>query len=517
MYHRRGGLMRGLRTLFDGAGLVRGLLSSAVVGVLALVVGVPSGPAAAVPAYDFSGVEASIQGEVDAGTFPGASLLLFKDGETIYEHHFGTFGPTTTVPIASSTKWVSGAVIMSLVDDGVISLDDTVSEYLPDWTGLKGTITIRQLFSHTSGLADDNACLGDQTMSLAQCVDLIRDVGLVAAPGSQFFYGGTSMQVAGRIAEVATGQPWWQIFNERIRDPLGMSSTFFWPLGNPQIGGGVISRLGDYGKLLQMSLASGAFGSQQVLTADAIQQMESDQTNGALIAYTPHPDNRRYGIGVWRDVVSATGQAVQVSSQGKFGVSPWIDRERRYFGLFFVQDELVDVYALVAQMQLAMRAVIDAYDTDGDGQGDGADADDDNDGQLDVNDACAIRVTSWQTPLGDNDCDGFPGAVAAGGKAPESYIGTDAGKTCAATGAANDEAGPDAMPPDFNDDRVINGQDTGKFGGPFGSYNKTVAQGPFGPPGQELPGVRFDFSGDGIISGQDTGKYQAYFNKTCAP
>src|SRR6185369_6853944 len=99
----------------------------------------------------------------------------------------------------------------------------------------------------------------------------------------------------------------------------------------------------------------------------------------------------------------------------------------------------------------------------------------------------------------------------ANGRAPETYIGTDPTMQCATTPAPNDESGPDAMPPDFNDDRIINGQDTGKYGGPAGAYNHTVAQGPFGG----IPGVRFDFSGDGIINGQDTGKFQAYFNKTC--
>jgi CubicO group peptidase (beta-lactamase class C family) len=481
-----------------GAGLIRALIASAVVGVLVLVAGAQPGPAGASPAYDFSTVEASIQGQVNAGTFPGASLLLFKDGEPIYEHYFGTFGPTTTVPIASSTKWLSGAVIMSLVDDGVISLDDTVSEYLPDWTGQEGTITIRQLFSHTSGLASDNACLSDPTMTLAQCVDQIRDVGLVAPPGSQFYYGSASMQVAGRIAEVATGQSWAQIFNERIRDPLGMTSSFYWPPANPLLAGGVISRLGDYAKFLQMVLAGGVFGSQQVLSAGAIQEMEKDQTAGAPIVYTPHPDSRRYGIGVWRDVVSPTGQAVQVSSQGKFGMSPWVDRDRRYFGIFFVQDDLADVYLLVAQTQLAVRAVIDAYDTDGDGLGDGVDTDDDNDGQLDVNDACPIRATIWPTPIGDSDCDGFTLAT-------ETYVGTDPARLCASTSAPNDEPGSDAWPLDFNNDQLAGIGDVTRFSVPFNSHAP-------GPPYT----VRLDFNADGRITIADVTRYSTTFNKRCA-
>ncbi|MEO7667422.1 MAG: serine hydrolase domain-containing protein, partial [Dehalococcoidia bacterium] len=377
----------------------------------ALFTGTPSGPREAEGAHDFPSVTSLIQDELNAGTFPGASLLIVKDGQTLYEQHFGTFGPATQVPIASSSKWVSGAVIMSLVDDGLISLDDTVSEYLPGWTGQKGSITIWQLFSHTSGLPPNHACLGMAGITLEQCVDQIALVDLLAPPGTMFWYGGVSMQVAGRIAEVASGKTWAQLFADQLRTPLGMNSTFYWPIANPQIGGGVISTLGDYSKLLRVMHDDGVSGSLQVLSGASVAEMEEDQTGGVPIWYTPHPDARRYGVGVWRDIVGAGSEAIQVSSQGAFGVSPWLDRERRYYGIFFVQDELADVYLLVNDIQSEVRGIIDAYDTDGDSQADGVDADDDNDAQADTADACPVTPTTWTTPGGDLDCDGFPSTV----------------------------------------------------------------------------------------------------------
>jgi len=142
----------------------------------------------------------------------------------------------------------------------------------------------------------------------------------------------------------------------------------------------------------------------------------------------------------------------------------------------------------------------------------------DQDGDMDiaVNDNCPTwpnpsqNLPSWPVINDDSDCDGFA-------RNREVYIGTVHSQHCAATVTPNDEPTPDAWPADFTDDQLANGQDTGKFGGPFGSYNHTVNQGPFGG----IPGERFNFSGDtspngGIINGQDTGKYQAYFNKTCA-
>ena len=61
---------------------------------------------------------------------------------------------------------------------------------------------------------------------------------------------------------------------------------------------------------------------------------------------------------------------------------------------------------------------------------------------------------------------------------------------CAATAIANDESTPDAWGFDFNDDQAVSGQDTGKYGGPGGAFNHTVAQGPF----NGIPGERFDLN-----------------------
>jgi hypothetical protein len=92
----------------------------------------------------------------------------------------------------------------------------------------------------------------------------------------------------------------------------------------------------------------------------------------------------------------------------------------------------------------------------------------------------------------------------------EVYLGTDPTRACATTTAPNDEV-PDPLPYDFNDNKAINGQDSGKYGGPFGAYNKLVSQGPF----NGIAGSRFDYNGDGAVNGQDTGKYMGVFNTLC--
>jgi CubicO group peptidase (beta-lactamase class C family) len=230
-----------------------------------------------------------------------------------------------------------------------------------------GTITMRQLWSHTSGLPgilQEPACLSQPALPLAGCVEQIRLGGLVAAPGAEFNYGGASMQVAGRVAEVITGQDWVTLFNERIATPVGMPSTTWWPsTTNPRIGGGVRTSLQNYERFMTMLLAGGTLGPTQVLEAATVAEMQLDQTAGATITYSPHPDGRRYGIGEWRDIVDGGGNAVQLSSQGAFGFSPWLDVSRGYHAIFMVQDDYTNVYNLVTELQQLTRDAIDAGPT----------------------------------------------------------------------------------------------------------------------------------------------------------
>ena len=100
---------------------------------------------------DTSKLTGSIQKVVEDGKLPGACLLVVQDGQTIYDQCFGTYKPDTVVAIASASKWFAAATIMTLVDEGKLSLDDPVSKFLPRFTGKKGQITLRQLLSHTSG------------------------------------------------------------------------------------------------------------------------------------------------------------------------------------------------------------------------------------------------------------------------------------------------------------------------------------------------------------------------------
>ncbi len=88
--------------------------------------------------------------------------LVWKDGKIIYQKEIGTdFTAKTQAPIASCSKWLTAATIMTLVDEGKISLDDHVSKYIPVLDKyMKSYITIRQCLSHTTGIDNGKNGLG---------------------------------------------------------------------------------------------------------------------------------------------------------------------------------------------------------------------------------------------------------------------------------------------------------------------------------------------------------------------
>lgn len=314
--------------------------------------------------YDFSTVTALMQDAVETIPLDGASLMLIKDNQVIYERYFGSYDASTIVPIASASKWLSAATLMTLVDEGKLSLDDPVSKYLPYFIETKGTITIRQLFSHTSGLppiTNDARCIYNPFASMDACVQQIARFDLIGPPGAQFAYGENSMQVAGRICEIVSGQSWESLFQERIAIPLEMPSATFGPGTNPIIAGGARSRLNDYANFLRMIINKGRFNGKRVLSAKSVREMQRNLTAGLPVVYSPRgTDSVNYGIGEWIDLLDARGHAIQVSSPGAFGFTPWADKKRHLIGVFMVQNQGPNVAPTVQMIQQRVREIVDA-------------------------------------------------------------------------------------------------------------------------------------------------------------
>jgi CubicO group peptidase (beta-lactamase class C family) len=279
----------------------------------------------------------------------GASLQLMRNGSTVYNEYQGSFSANTRVPIASASKWLSALALARLVEKGQMSWEDTIGQYIVDAPSDKKNIRLRQLFSHTSGMnPTENACMSNPAFTLATCVTQILAMPLNYAPGTTFAYGGNSMQVAGRLAEIATGKNWDQIFIDEMAIPLGLTSTDYATNSstpgyvrnsNPRVPGGVRSTARDYGVVLVMLQNEGLHQGARFLSSATLDYMATDQAAGLAIGYTPYPESFGYGLGQWRETVDFNGIAVRVSSPGAFGATPWLDKRNRIAGIFFVKDQ----------------------------------------------------------------------------------------------------------------------------------------------------------------------------------
>lgn len=335
---------------------------------------------------DFSAVVARTQQLMQRANLTDAGIAIGTPRGLVLKQYLGggAYTDATRVPLASASKMLSGVRILQLVDAGAIDLDAPVSTYLPEFTGSKGTMTMRQMFSHTSGYGDD-----EDSLVLAADVTLAQAVSYIAQhidppyppPGAYFAYGGISMQVGGEVAQVQGGEDWQAGWLAHVGVPLGITSIDWQGLGvtaNYRIAGGAQASLPDYARVLAMLLGGGVGNGRRILSPQAISVMSHDQTNGAALAYTPPgaDGGHAYGIGAWIEAFSQSPDAPAISSVGKFGFAPWVDFGAGFFGVLMVHQEqamippmgelshdaLVDIDNLVRGTLVAGCALVETYD-----------------------------------------------------------------------------------------------------------------------------------------------------------
>ena len=200
-------------------------------------------------------VRDEIQPLIDSGEFPGAISILYNNG--IQETACVGFADVENkIPIAtdqlfmqcSQTKGFCGVTIAILVEEGKISLDDPVANYLPAFKDLKvkvkdeqgnttlvpaqNTLTIRMVMNHTGGSPFEIPTKSKRGWSSLSIQDTAREAAtlpLLFEPGTAVRYSNTGIDIGAAIVEVVTGQSWDSFLKERVLDPLGMTDTTFNP------------------------------------------------------------------------------------------------------------------------------------------------------------------------------------------------------------------------------------------------------------------------------------------------
>ena len=191
------------------------------------------------PPAEFKAVRDFIEEKIRTGIVPSLVIMVVKDRQTIWAEAFGYADLETkrkaTVnsiyKIASVSKPITVTGLMTLVDRGLINLDQPANDYLRDaklraYVGSASGMTLRRLANHTSGLPIHENLFYDGAQPLSAS-ETIRGYGFAAwEPGTHFQYCNLGTAILGFITEAVSKTPWARYLKRTLFDPLGMRRTF---------------------------------------------------------------------------------------------------------------------------------------------------------------------------------------------------------------------------------------------------------------------------------------------------
>jgi CubicO group peptidase (beta-lactamase class C family) len=175
-----------------------------------------------------------VKSQMQARHIPAVSIVVIKNGVVLKTAAYGLADMEHNVPakadtvfkIGSTSKQFIAAGVMLLVQDGKIAVDEKVRTYLKEVPATWQAITIRQLLTHTSGLAREAP--GFDPYKIQPDIDVIKTafpVPLNAKPGDAYDYSNLGYYVLAEVLHTVSGKPWPDFLKERIFGPLGMNAT----------------------------------------------------------------------------------------------------------------------------------------------------------------------------------------------------------------------------------------------------------------------------------------------------
>jgi D-alanyl-D-alanine carboxypeptidase len=172
----------------------------------------------------------------------GFSVAVVSDGEPVLAKGYGYADLAERVPasantiyrLASITKQFTAAAILHLAEEGKLSLEDRISDYLPDYPDPGRRITIRSLLSHTSGLSDVAVVpileeSGGVGYTRDQIIDQVASQPLDFEPGTGHSYSNVGFMLAGVVIEKVTGTTYADYLTNEVIRPLGLDHTSLCP------------------------------------------------------------------------------------------------------------------------------------------------------------------------------------------------------------------------------------------------------------------------------------------------
>lgn len=262
----------------------------------------------------------------------GNNLVAVLSSDTVlYQRILGDIDVKTIVPMASSSQWLTAAMVLKFVDDGKISLDDKVSQYLPIFeTYGKAFITIRHCLSHFTGIQAENKGVFSKKKfgSLQEEVESFAKKEIRSNAGTDFSYNHMGLNIAARILEIVSKKKFDMLIKQQLFNPLGMRKTTFSVLDGSALNpsGGAQSNGEEYMHFLQMLLNKGKYNGQQVLSEASIKELRTIQTRPGQIKVAPITTaGLNYALGSWVLEEGKDGEANVLYNPSLSGIWPMVD------------------------------------------------------------------------------------------------------------------------------------------------------------------------------------------------
>ena len=321
----------------------------------------------------------------------GSAYFVYQAGNLAIERCYGTISLESDAPVtnttlfrlASMTKPVTAVAALILVDRGLLSLDDRVDTYLPQFRDIhildsllndlgepNRMPTIRDILCHCSGLGSDEIKLQRRLDSDNESIDntiiFLTKVGLDYEPGTKQAYSGfAAFDVLTKVIELISGMDYLKFLEKEICRPCDMMDTTFvpnmaqrkrladihmcidsenkvfkmqddcvfegFPCTHYLGGAGLVSTLHDYCNFAKMLLHKGKFENYRILREETFNQLCTPQVSANIM-----PGSERWGLGV-RVIAEETYPYLPTSAfgwSGAYGSHFWVDPINNIFAVF---------------------------------------------------------------------------------------------------------------------------------------------------------------------------------------
>lgn len=272
------------------------------------------------------------------------AVVVVKDNKVAYKRETEDITLKTPQPIGPASQWLTAALVMTLVQEGKISLDDRVSKYIPLFEKYyKGYITIRHCLTHFTGIQTDKLFAKNKFKTLEEAVnDIASKREIDKNAGEESKYSNLGFLIAGRVLEIVSKKSFDRLFTDKIGRPSGMkTATFSNEDYNDAINPATGARASaiDYGNFLMMLLNKGTFNNKPVLTEASVNTLLSLQVQPSVMKNVPEANKGyAYALGSWISAVSDSDAPLVFTAPSYSGTMPVLNLCKKYGYVLLTKD-----------------------------------------------------------------------------------------------------------------------------------------------------------------------------------